>query len=289
MSSTRPEPIIIEGHGEDATPPQLPVPEAPSGWRYEERYGGGNWEWYPVEYPDDPRLNPHHDVPDYPEKYTDSELTEFFKSRGYNWLGPGTDIEYNLRNNVQPINGLDEIAMIHDLEYQAALDDLEHGRIDYETAKRRIWDADGKFVRALDSSWDVMSRSARIAMSAKRLYDWYFNTATYSYLKPFPKSDYFDEKGYEELPSYQPDKYNVDIDPYVVFGDPGERKDWVYTHYGWEKMDWDASDKRYTRRPERPKPYESNISVFEDRDRNGIPDILEKKKKRRRRHFQNSR
>ncbi len=36
---------------------------------------------------------------------------------GYNYLGPGTDLEYKLNNNIQPINIYDAAALIHDIEY----------------------------------------------------------------------------------------------------------------------------------------------------------------------------
>ncbi|RWR99191.1 hypothetical protein B4U80_01658 [Leptotrombidium deliense] len=40
---------------------------------------------------------------------------------GYNYCGPGTNLEYNLRNNFQPVNRVDEACKQHDINYTSEI------------------------------------------------------------------------------------------------------------------------------------------------------------------------
>ena len=48
----------------------------------------------------------------------------------YNYCGPGTKIEYNLKHNVPPVNKVDEYCRLHDIQYATATNPLDVRRYD---------------------------------------------------------------------------------------------------------------------------------------------------------------
>lgn len=81
------------------------------------------------------------------EKQDPGFLGSLFQQLGYNWLGPGTDIGWNERNNAEPVNDLDAVAKVHDYAYRDIVDQFERGFISYEEASRLVDQADLEFSR----------------------------------------------------------------------------------------------------------------------------------------------
>lgn len=247
--------------------------------------GRGSWGRYHEPYAPETPIVPA-------PKVEPSLMGDYLRSIGYNWLGPGTDIEYNLAFNRQPVDHLDEVAMEHDLAYLDVLQRYENGTLSYDNAVRSIMRADSDFLHSLRGFNDPMSLLAKVGMTGKMLYDWYTENASYSGLgsryENLAKSDYsrYAEPEWISYPSTQTSiQYRRDIDPNRFFGLPKDGYGWEYTDLGWKqhKLRPFVPDEPKVEQPSVPIP------VSEDRNRNGIPDVLEKKKKRKRRHFQISR
>jgi hypothetical protein len=94
-----------------------------------------------------------------------------FQKAGYKYLGPGTDLSYNERNNVEPIDDLDNIAKIHDYDYRNVLDQYERGLISYSEASNLVADADRSFIERARLKPTVTGKLAGLGMTAKELFD----------------------------------------------------------------------------------------------------------------------
>lgn len=99
---------------------------------------------------------------------------ELFRLLGYRWLGPGTDISYNLKYNVKPVNSLDAIAMEHDLAYRGIDRMWRRGELSYGGLIALTNKADREFVEAVNQDRSAMGYLSGIGMSAKILADSFF-------------------------------------------------------------------------------------------------------------------
>lgn len=241
---------------------------------------------YRAEHPlnTDYQQNEGHPLPDPPRNRTENDFTKL----GYEWLGPGTDVYWNMQHNVQPINELDRLGMIHDIAYTSIGEAFRYGELTYDQALQAIAAADkalevGASKLPTESSpyWDPYitggkGSSVSHAMGLKQEYDAYFGTPSWSGIK---REDY----NTWVRPSVADGRW--DDDPYVDYGpgmvgprpfDPvGRNPD--YTGDSVQRNFGDSSEIYNVFAPP-----EASIASFSDRNRNGIPDVLEKKRKRRR-------
>lgn len=278
-----------------------------------------NEEQYRKDHPlnTDYQQNEGHPDPDPPRKRDENLFTQY----GYEWLGPGTDVEWNMQHNVQPVDALDAAAKQHDLEYYSIKKALDYGELTYDQAVRAVSAADrrlGIAASKVDQGVAVMW-----GMNLKQAWDNYwgypswagidraeFNTATRpepagasdwrknpdKYPTLNPGTDYFWQwhsrfgewvlvpyQEWEQLPSYlRPPNYSG------VPHDPSGGGSWwpsfdnIPNYSGTPLYNWGANSGA-------GDGFVAPISVSEDRNRNGIPDVLEKRRRKRRRHFNFSR
>lgn len=268
----------------------------------------------------DYQQNEGHPDPDPARNRTENVFTKY----GYEWLGPGTDVEWNMQNNVQPIDALDAAGKQHDLEYYSIKQALQYGELTYDQAVRAVSAADrrlqiaaskvggGDFVQwgmGLKQGWDSYFGTPSWSGIAREMYqtadrpgsNWRKDPSRYPQLDP--GSDYFwwwntrfneweliPTDNWEFYHPGQPTYSGTPHDPgsydtYLPMPGYGEqpRYNWDWNQYTTLPPDTNISSGGYSG-PEVP------ISAYTDRNRNGIPDVLEKKhKKRRRVHFKFSR
>ncbi|RWS18302.1 hypothetical protein B4U80_04933 [Leptotrombidium deliense] len=55
--------------------------------------------------------------------------TCFIHLPGYNYCGPGTNLDYNLKNNIKPVNRVDEACKQHDIRYSSDIPRREADQI----------------------------------------------------------------------------------------------------------------------------------------------------------------
>lgn len=213
-----------------------------------------------------------------PSKLDPGWFGSLFQAAGYNWLGPGTDIAYNQAHGIKPVDWIDEAAMQHDLAYQRIANDLEHSRISYAEAQRRIAEADVVLNRTLQqNNWfSVPASIASAGMSSKILYDYLTNSSSFAGISPEDYGKLKDETPEVDYPDLA---YDATLNPYQVFGDPGEGLIWVYGAYGWE-----TSSSRHPGEYAPPKPSQPPLARIQvvDRNNDGIPDVLQHRRRRRR-------
>lgn len=94
-----------------------------------------------------------------------------FQKAGYKYLGPGTDLSYNQRNNVQPVDDLDYIAKEHDYAYNNIEKNYVWGFISYDEAASRVAEADEKFIESARLLGDWSGQLSALGMTAKELWD----------------------------------------------------------------------------------------------------------------------
>jgi len=107
-----------------------------------------------------------------------------FRAAGYNYLGPGTDVEGNINRGVQPVNELDAIARTHDIAYNDIKNQFERGLLTYAQAKGMISQADTDFVESAKNSYEIPNILSALSMSAKNMYDYYTGGSSFSGLDP---------------------------------------------------------------------------------------------------------
>lgn len=283
---------------------QWPVYPAPPGshWERERRDGLAGWDWvyHPVHNrPGDELL---YDEYGFPIEYSDSRKRhppgsvtgEIFQQLGYNWLGPGTDIEYNLKHNVEPVDYLDSVAKEHDLAYRDILRDFHNGKITYDEAAAEVSRADQNFI-SLAGQRNIRDQWAVLGMSLKAYGDQFLGP-TWAGLR---KEDYGIYERVEDPvefvdPVYSaPDdkKKSHDWEPGWTYSPstgtwsyekpPSDRTPWVPS--GWYGGYWDYRRDDYLPPPSGGRPWPSSQGGFVefDKDRNYYPDRLQAVKRKR--------
>ena len=170
----------------DVWPSNLPPPGEGRHWERKPNpaYTGGpdKWIYFTVSGQFDELYPPHStDVPG--RSSVNQSEQNVFTWAGYKWLGPGTDIEYNVANNVQPVNALDEVARGHDLAYWDIRERFEAGEIDYKQASDLVRIADDTFVKEAGKLSGLPAFLSKLGMSFKEFVDGYLGPS-YAGLRP---------------------------------------------------------------------------------------------------------
>jgi len=226
---------------------------------------GGHWEWQPgkgwwfVNDPPEDREslydNPGAGVAEPPNPgMPDNWLGEQLAELGYQYLGPGTNLLWNLEHDVPPINFVDAVARNHDIDYKNIGDRFRNGDIDWVQAQRELSQADRAFISRAQRTAQVDSLAAACGMTVS----WVANQLL----------------GYNPWGGITQDEYNTNPKPPPV-GKPGwdMPPDSDYYPPGWEDQ-W---------RGRNSDTMSASVVPFDnDRDRNYFPDRLERSHKRKR-------
>jgi len=181
---------------------------------------------------------------------------QIFQDLGYKYLGPGTDLDYNISHHVMPVDALDAAAKLHDQQYKQIADMYERGSMDYGQALAAIRSADLTLSDRFYRDQSILGILASLGMGSKAAFDWFMGQPSFIELK--------------RPPSVPPESRGPDYSdiPSLPGGGQYEPPDYSYMHDVLPPM--------------------SSISVGRviDRNNNGIPDVLEKRSKKRIKRFQ---
>lgn len=105
-------------------------------------------------------------------------IDTWWETSGYNYLGPGTDLDWNLAHDVKPVNSLDAAAMAHDIAYAHIKDQWERGLLTQREADVLVNIADSELESAAfkdPPSWAGPGTS--VIMDLKRWSDQFFGSS----------------------------------------------------------------------------------------------------------------
>jgi hypothetical protein len=211
-----------------------------------------------------------------------------FQKAGYKYLGPGTDLEYNERNNVEPINALDAAAKVHDYAYKDIEYRYHQGQITRDHALDLVRQADLQLSRVAadwDSAFDG-GYAVSFAMGAKVLVQYLLDQASFIDLSkdrapqewsssmgppPWGSNYVWDGSRWVPPPVHDPTNWQ---DRYPLPPDPKEGKD-PWSGGGPGTPGWNMPPHTYS-----AHTFSSGRFAALDRNRDGIPDALQRKRKR---------